>query len=60
MSLGIAATLIAIGILFVQAGRVASRLFGARTLSVYVPRGSAILITLLGLGLLFRSVTHAH
>jgi nickel/cobalt transporter (NicO) family protein len=60
MSLGIAATLIAIGILFVEAGRVASRVFGARALPVYVPRGSAVLITLLGLGLLFRSLTQPH
>ena len=45
MSVGIAATLIAIGVIFVQAGRVASRIFGARTLSVYAPRVSAVLIT---------------
>ena len=61
MSLGIAATLIGIGILFVQAGRVASKMFGARGLSVYVPRASAVLITLLGVGLLLRTAFgHGH
>ena len=60
MSLGIAATLIAIGILFVQAGRVASQFLGARPLAVFVPRVSAILITVLGVALLVRSFTHAH
>jgi len=56
MSLGIAATLIAIGILFVQAGRWASRMFETRGLAVYVPRVSALLITLLGALLLARSI----
>jgi nickel/cobalt exporter len=60
MSVGIAATLIAIGVLFVQAGRVASRIFGARTVSVYAPRVSAVLITVLGIALLVRSFTHGH
>jgi len=60
MSLGIAATLVAIGIVFVQAGRVASRMFGARVLSVYAPRASAVVITLLGIGLLARTIVHGH
>jgi len=60
MSLGIAATLMAIGILFVQAGRVASRLFGARPLAVQVPRVSAVLITTLGVILLVRGFIHPH
>ena len=60
MSVGIAATLIAIGVIFVQAGRVASRIFGARTLSVYAPRVSAVLITVLGITLLVRSFVHGH
>lgn len=56
MSLGIAATLIAIGVLFVQAGRWASRVFETRGLAVYVPRVSAVLITMLGAILLVRSL----
>lgn len=61
MSLGIAATLIAIGIVFVQAGRWASRMFDSRGLSVYIPRLSAILITVLGAVLLLRSfLGHGH
>jgi len=61
MSLGIAATLIAIGIAFVQAGRWASRMFDSRGLSVYIPRLSAILITILGSVLLLRSwLGHGH
>jgi nickel/cobalt transporter (NicO) family protein len=60
MSIGIAATLIAIGILFVHAGRVASSLFGARALAVYVPRTSAVLIAALGVVLLIRSFAHTH
>jgi ABC-type nickel/cobalt efflux system permease component RcnA len=61
MSLGIAATLIAIGILFVQAGKVASKLFDSRGLAVYVPRASAVLITGLGAVLLARAFwNHGH
>lgn len=61
MSLGIAATLIAIGILFVQAGKWASRLFDSRGLAVYVPRASAVLITVLGATLLARVFwNHGH
>jgi len=56
MSLGIAATLIAIGILFVQAGKWASKLFDSRGLAVYVPRASAVLITVLGAALLARAL----
>jgi len=56
MSLGIAATLIAIGIVFVQAGKWASKLFDSRGLAVYVPRASAVLITVLGATLLARVV----
>ncbi len=56
MSLGIATTLIAIGIAFVQAGRWASRMFDSRGLAVYVPRVSAVLITVLGAVLLMRSL----
>lgn len=56
MSLGIASTLIAIGILFVQAGKVAMKVLGARTVSLYVPRLSAAVITLLGAGLLLRAI----
>lgn len=60
MSLGIAATLIAIGIVFVQAGRWASRMFDSRGLTLYVPRASAILITVLGAALLMRSLLGHH
>ena len=61
MSLGIAATLIAIGILFVQAGKWASKLFDSRGLAVYVPRTSAVLITVLGAALLARALWgHVH
>ena len=61
MSLGIAATLIAIGILFVQAGKWASKLFDSRGLVVYVPRASAVLITVLGTALLARALlNHGH
>lgn len=56
MSLGIAATLIAIGVLFVQAARVATGFFKSNRLAVYIPRGSAILITVLGMVLLLRSI----
>lgn len=56
MSLGIAATLIAIGILFVQAAKLAARLFDSRGLAVYVPRVSAVLIALLGAALLARAL----
>ncbi|HYM79835.1 MAG TPA: hypothetical protein VEY91_00320 [Candidatus Limnocylindria bacterium] len=55
MSLGIAATLIAIGVLFVQAGQWASRMFDSRGLAVYVPRVSAVLITTLGAVLLAKA-----
>lgn len=58
MSLGIAATLIAIGILFVQAGRLMSRVFDSRRLTVYIPRVSAVLITMLGAALIVRSILH--
>jgi len=61
MSLGIAATLIAIGIVFVQAGKWASKLFDSRGLAVYVPRASAVLITVLGAALLARALlNHGH
>lgn len=60
MSLGIATTLIVIGIVFVQAGRWASRMFGSRGLALYVPRASAILITVLGAALLMRSLLGHH
>ena len=61
MSLGIAATLIAIGIMFVEAQRVASRLFDTRGIMSYAPRVSAIVITLLGAGLLLRAFFgHGH
>ena len=55
MSLGIAATLIAIGLLFVQAGRIASRLFATRGVMHYAPRISAIVVTGLGVVLLVRA-----
>lgn len=58
MSLGIAATLITIGILFVQAGRVVSRVFDSRRLTVYVPRFSAVLIIMLGTALIVRTFLH--
>lgn len=54
MSVGIAVTLIGIGIMFVQAGRMASRVFGSRGIAVYVPRASAVVILLLGVSLLVR------
>jgi len=57
MSLGIAATLIAIGILFVQAARWTSNVFASRRLTAYVPRISALLIAALGLLLLVRTLT---
>ena len=61
MSLGIAATLIAIGILFVQAGKMASRLFAARGLMSYAPRISAVVVTILGIALLYRALMgHGH
>lgn len=60
MSLGIATTLIAIGIFFVQAGKVASRMFGGRALMVHVPRVSAVLITGLGIALVIRSFLGHH
>jgi len=56
MSFGIATALIAIGILFVQAGRLAEGLFGGHGILAHAPRISAIVITLLGLGLLARAV----
>jgi ABC-type nickel/cobalt efflux system permease component RcnA len=59
MSLGIATTLVAIGIAFVQAGRFAARAFGEHSLVAYAPRVSAILITVLGLGLLTRALSGA-
>jgi ABC-type nickel/cobalt efflux system permease component RcnA len=58
MSLGIAATLIAIGILFVQARRVMSRVFDSRRLTVHVPRFSAVLIAVLGTVLIVRTLLH--
>ena len=59
--MGIAATLIAVGILFVQAGRAAAKLFGAHGLMSYAPRVSAIVITVLGCGLLARALMgHGH
>ena len=61
MSLGIAATLIVIGILFVQAGRFASRLFATRGVMHYAPRVSAIVVTGLGVLLLTRALLgHGH
>ena len=61
MSLGIAAALIAVGIAFVQAEKVATRLFGAHGVLRYAPRVSAIVITALGIGLLARAVIgHGH
>lgn len=61
MSLGIAVTLIAIGIAFVQAEKVASRMFGTDGVMRYAPRVSAIVITALGIGLLVRAVLgHGH
>jgi ABC-type nickel/cobalt efflux system permease component RcnA len=59
MSLGIASTLIAVGIVFVQANRFAIRLFGERSLVAYVPRVSAVVITGLGIGLLVRALAGA-
>jgi ABC-type nickel/cobalt efflux system permease component RcnA len=56
MSLGIAVTLIAIGILFVQAGRLMSRMFDSRWVTVHVPRLSAVLITVLGSVLILRTL----
>ncbi len=61
MSLGIAVTLIAIGIAFVQAEKVATRAFGAHGLLRYAPRVSALVITALGVGLLARAfISHVH
>jgi ABC-type nickel/cobalt efflux system permease component RcnA len=59
MSLGIATTLVAIGIAFVQAGRLATRVFGEQSLVAHAPRVSAILITVLGIGLLMRALSGA-
>ncbi len=59
MGLGIATTLVAIGILFVQAGKWASRLFGSHVIGTYVPRISAVVITVLGLVLVIRAF-HGH
>lgn len=56
MSFGIATALIAIGVLSVQAGRLADRLFGGHGILAHAPRISAIIITLLGLGLLARAM----
>jgi len=61
MSLGIAVTLIAIGIAFVQAEKVATRAFGAHGLLRHAPRVSALVITALGVGLLARAfIGRAH
>jgi ABC-type nickel/cobalt efflux system permease component RcnA len=60
MSLGIAAMLITIGILFVQAGRMMSRAFNSRWLTVHVPRLSAVLITILGSVLILRTLLSEH
>ena len=61
MSLGIATTLIAIGIAFVQAAKVASRAFDTKAISVYASRVSAVLISALGLVLLGRALLgHSH
>src|SRR5207245_8707537 len=57
MSLGIATTLVAIGIAFVQAGRLATRVFGGHSLVAFAPRVSAILITVLGVGLLMGALS---
>lgn len=57
MSLGIATTLVAIGIAFVQAGRFATRVFGEHSLVAYAPRVSAILVTVLGVALLMRALS---
>ena len=49
-------TLIAIEILFVQAGRLMSHVFDSRRLTVSVPRVSAVLITMLGAALIARAL----
>ena len=60
MSLGIASTLIAIGVLFVQAAKWATRLFDKRGVMTYAPRVSAVLITVLGTVLLARALSGSH
>lgn len=61
MSLGIAVALIAVGIAFVQAEKVATRAFGSHGLLRHAPRVSALVVTALGIGLLARAfIGHAH
>ncbi len=60
LSLGIASTLIAIGILFVKARDWASRRYSSKGWLSRLPRLSAMLITLIGVVMLVISLRHHH
>jgi nickel/cobalt exporter len=60
LSLGIASTLIAIGILFVKARDWASRRYSPKGLLSKLPRVSAALITLIGIAMLVVALRHHH